>query len=134
MARVTDSSVEDATSKILEMMKSPAKGAREFDGALHFLTTSQMQEIVHLDNMGNHAEAASKLLGALSKSVESTAAQIKKSMPWYDKLIDVEKRSFSNLFNSLGNALIPALQKSPVQQYLDAKAAYQKTIDEYKSD
>lgn len=134
LAQVTDSSVEDATSKILEMMKSPAKGAREFDSALHFLTTSQMQEIAHLDNMGDHTAAATKLLDALSASVESTAKQIKQSMPWYDRLIDLEKRSFSNLFSSLGNALIPASQKSPIQQYLDAKRAYQKTIDEYKRD
>ncbi|VEJ54635.1 phage tail tape measure protein [Pragia fontium] len=86
-ARMEDAvgqSIDETVKHFQKLKDEPAKAAQELDKSLHFLTATQLENILALENQGRASEAAKVAMDAYASAMNDRAVQIVDNLGWLE--------------------------------------------------
>jgi phage-related minor tail protein len=126
--------MESAASAIIKIGDDPAKAIQSLDDSMNFLTVAELQQIEHLQAVGEKSEAARVAIAALGGEMHKRAAQANQDGPWFTKAFDRWKQGWSNIGSGIGQVLTLGGNKTAIDKYTDALNEYHAALKKVKDD
>jgi hypothetical protein len=95
--------------------KGVSEAAMELDKQLHFLTPQMLDEIIHLERIGDAAGASKKAIGSLAEEEKKRVQELKNNLTPIGVLFDTIAEKASKMWNNVFH------KKSLTEQLEDAK-------------
>lgn len=84
MEDATGQSIDETIKHFQRLKDEPVKAARELDESLHFLTATQLENIMSLGEQGRTAEAAAVAMDAYASAMNSRTTEIADNLGWLE--------------------------------------------------
>lgn len=96
-AKVTGESVEKLTPKLIQMFEDPAKASERLNQQYHYLSASQLQHIIELQQAGDKQAAVTAAIDAFADRVPDATAKV----GLFGKAWDSVAKGMSDVWNNL---------------------------------
>ncbi|VFS60041.1 Phage-related minor tail protein [Leminorella grimontii] len=85
MERAIGQSIDETVKQFQRLSDEPAKAVQELDKSLHFLTATQLDNILALENQGRASEAAKIAMNAYASEMNKRTSEIAENLGWLEK-------------------------------------------------
>ncbi|MEQ2018673.1 phage tail tape measure protein [Photorhabdus bodei] len=85
MEKAVGQSVDETVKQFQRLKDEPTKAVTELDKSLHYLSASQLQQIINLENQGKATDAAKVAMEAYSNAVNSRTDEVRNNLGYIEK-------------------------------------------------
>lgn len=85
MEKAVGQSVDETVKQFQRLKDEPVKASMELDKSLHYLSASQLQQIINLENQGKATDAAKVAMEAYSNAVNSRTDEVRDNLGYIEK-------------------------------------------------
>jgi phage-related minor tail protein len=84
-ARVTGQSVDQAVKELVRIADDPVRAIQQLDEQYHFLSTTQLQQIMQLQQEGNATQAVATAYNALADTMSRRAKEVQANLGYVER-------------------------------------------------